>query len=293
MNLDALSTYFGHNIDVRPMTRQTVAALEVAEARTWTDLYAAAPADWAAGVGLGSRRFGDTVALHWAATGRRYFSRAIGLGVTNPATEEQLDAILAFWAELGVDMFLLQSMPECEPADYGNWLSERGLGAFDAQDRVVRGGEPHVAGTVAARSRDVKVEAVTSESAVEWSDFLQAVYRLDAGPWLPHLIGRPGWHQYIAREAGEIVAARGMHIGLDGIAWLGMDGPVPGVMTEDYEPDAALCDFIVGDGLRRGAHTFIADIELPSANLDTPAYEYFGRLGFVRPYVRTHHARVS
>ena len=82
------------------------------------------------------------------------------------------------------------------------------------------------------------VERVGPETAAEWSAFLQRTYRLDAAPWLPRLIGRAGWHQYVAREAGEIVAARGMYIGPSRTAWWGMDGPVPGVMTPDYEPDA-------------------------------------------------------
>jgi hypothetical protein len=84
-----------------------------------------------------------------------------------------------------------------------------------------------------------------------------------------------------------------MHIGPDGTAWLGMDGPVPGVMSDDYEPDAALCARIVADGLIAGARRFIADIEAPSEAMDTPAYEHFGRLGFTRPYVRTHWASVD
>jgi hypothetical protein len=82
-----------------------------------------------------------------------------------------------------------------------------------------------------------------------------------------------------------------MHIGPDGIAWLGMDGPVPGVHGPDYQPDAAICATIVADGLACGATAFIADIEAPSDAMDTPAYEYFGRLGFTRPYVRTHYGR--
>jgi hypothetical protein len=108
---------------------------------------------------------------------------------------------------------------------------------------------------------------------------------------LRNLIGRAGWHQYLAREDDAVVGARGMHIGADGTAWLGMDGPVPGVTTDDYEPDAALCAFIVADGLVNGARRFIADIELPSADQATPAYESFRRLGFTRPYVRTHWTR--
>jgi hypothetical protein len=82
-----------------------------------------------------------------------------------------------------------------------------------------------------------------------------------------------------------------MHIGPGGITWWGMDGPVPGVMTEDSEPDAAICAFMVEDGLARGARGFTADIEAPSPVMDTPAYEYLARIGFGRPYARTHYAR--
>jgi hypothetical protein len=129
---------------------------------------------------------------------------------------------------------------------------------------------------------------VRHETAAEWAEFLQRVYRLDTGQWLELVIDRPGWNQYVYRDGGEIVAARGMFIGPDGAAWMGMDCPVPGVMTDAYGPDAALCEFMVADGLARGARSFLADIELPSPEMDTPAYRYFGELGFTRPYVRTH-----
>ena len=115
-------------------------------------------------------------------------------------------------------------------------LRERGLEPFDAQDRVIRDGRP--GGAPQRGEREISVERVTRETAAEWAAFLQHVYRLDTGPWLELLIDRPGWHEYVAREGGEIVGARGMFIGPDGAAWMGMDGPVPGVMTDDYEPDA-------------------------------------------------------
>jgi hypothetical protein len=70
-----------------------------------------------------------------------------------------------------------------------------------------------------------------------------------------------------------------------------MDAPVPGIMTADYEPDAAICARIVADGVAGGVRGFVADIEAPSAELDTPAYRDFARLGFSRPYVRTHWTR--
>jgi hypothetical protein len=253
--------------------------------RAWADAYSAAPAGWAESVGLGTREVGGALVIRWAATGRRYFSRAIGLGVTQPATEEAIDEILRGWDEAGITMFLLQSFPQCRPAEYEDWLRERGLEPFDAQDRVYRDGSP------AEPPASGPVERVTAEAAREWGDFIQRTYRLDTDRWLERLIGRSGWHQYVYRDGGEIVAARGMFIGPDGMAWLGMDGPVPGVMSDDYEPDAVLCEFMVADGIASGARAFLADIELPSPDMDTPAYRYFGRLGFTRPYVRTHWTR--
>jgi hypothetical protein len=278
-------------MDTAPVSLATAAEIEAAEARCWADLYAAAPADFAREAGLTTQEIEGTLALGWAATGRRYFSRAIGLGVVEPATVEQLDEILAGWRDAGITMFLLQSLPHCRPAVYESWLRERGLELFDKQDRIVRDGSP-LAEHAAISHREFAVECVDRRSQDEWAEFLQRVYRLDTGSWLQELIGRPGWFQYVARADGEIVAARAMHIGPDGTAWLGMDGPVPGVMTGDYEPDAAICARIVADGLVAGARRFIADIEAPSEAMDTPAYEHFGRLGFSRPYVRTHWAVV-
>jgi hypothetical protein len=279
-------------MDSAPATWGEAAAIEAAEARAWADMYAAAPAEFAEAAGVASSEVAGALVLRWAATGRRYFSRVIGLGVAAPATEQALDEILDGYRAAGIEMFLLQSLPHCRPDAYEDWLRERGLERFDAQDRIVRGGEPPSPAAVAPDGRELVVERVGPQAADEWAGFLQRIYRLDCGPWLHALIGRPGWHQYVARSKHEIVAARGMYIGSGGIAWLGMDGPVPGVMTGDYVPDAAICAFIVEDGLARGARGFIADIEAPSAEMDTPAYRHFSRLGFRRPYVRTHYARI-
>ena len=190
-------------------------------------------------------------------------------------------------------MFLLQLLPHCRPTAYEGWLPDRGLEPFDAQDRVFRDARPVDPGSVPSSVCELAVERVDLQTADEWAEYLQRIYGLDTGPWLPRLIGRPGWHQYVVREEGRIVGARGMYIGPDGMAWLGMNAPVPGVMAQDYQPDAAICAFLVEDGLANGARVFLADIEAPSASMDAPAYQYFSRLGFSRPYARTGRSEVS
>src|SRR5436190_12265466 len=252
------------------------AAIETAEARAWADVYAAAPAAFRQAVGMDTTEIAGARVIRWTASGRRYFSRAIGLGVTEAATPDAIDAVLGWFDAHGISMFLVQSLPYCRPSTYDDSLRERGLEPFDAQDRIVRDARPLE--PLAQSGRGIAVERVTDTTADDWSEFIQRVYRLDTGDWLPLLIGRPGWHQYIAREDGQIVAARGMYVGPDGLAWLGMDGPVPGLGTDDYEPDAAICSAIVADAPALGATRLLADIEAPSLAMDTPAYANFAAL---------------
>jgi hypothetical protein len=286
-------------IETIPVDLATASAIESAEARAWADLYAAAPIEFAGQAGIGSREVAGALVLSWAATGRRYFSRTIGLGVTQPATPEAIDEIIAGWEQAGIEMFLVQSLPHCQPDQYDQWLQDRGLTSFDRQDRLVRDSTPLNDDPPGSSDRKLTVARVTAETAQEWSEFLSGIYRLDTGQWLPGLVDRPGWYQYVAREGGKVVAARGMYLGRHGVAWLGMDGPVPGITTpipglstRDYAPDAALCAQIVRDGLTLGARQFITDIEAHSDTMDTPGYHYFPALGFKQAYVRTHYARV-
>jgi len=103
-------------LDMTPVDLRTAAAIEAAEARAWADLYAAAPADWSAAAGLGAQEVGGALVVRWAATGRRYFSRTIGLGVFEPANRAAIEEILDGYDRAGITMFLLQSLPHCRPA---------------------------------------------------------------------------------------------------------------------------------------------------------------------------------
>lgn len=78
---------------------------------------------------------------------------------------------------------------------------------------------------------------------------------------------------------GEAKAARSVFFRGEW-AWLGIDAPIPCLMSADFEPDAAICARSVTDGLQARVRHFFADIEAPSAKLDTPAYGHFAALGF-------------
>jgi hypothetical protein len=270
------------------------AAVEAAEAHAWADLVAGCPSDHAESIGLHAAWVGATFVMSCPGGGfdRGHFNRPIGLGVVEPTTQETVEELVAGFRAAGVSRFMLVEQPECRPAEYLRWLRGAGLHPNGAWDRVVRGAQP-LTGTRRSSERRIVVEEVDRVSVEEWASFIAEVYRLEAKPWLRALHGRPGWSHYLAREDGRLVAARSMFVPDDGgLAFLGIDGPVPGVMTQDYEPDAELCRAIVAAGLERGAGGFLADIEAPLPAQDTPAYGYFRRLGFRIPYTRTHYMAV-
>jgi hypothetical protein len=275
-------------------TAAEAAAIEAVEARAWADLVAACPPRHAARIGLATRWVGPVLVVQCPGGGfdRGLFNRPIGLGVLEPATRAALAGISDGFDAAGATRAMFVSQPQCAPAGYAGWLAELGLEPRGAWDRVVRDGAPLAPAANGAGEREIAVSLVDDDTAQEWSELLVGVYRLDAGPWLRALHGRPGWRHYLAREDGRPVAARSMYLPAPGaVAFLAVDGPVPGVMTADYEPDAAILGHIVADGLRLGAAGFAADIEAPSPGRNTPAYATFARLGFRIPYTRTHHMR--
>jgi hypothetical protein len=275
-------------------TAAEAAAIEAVEARAWADLVAACPPLHAARIGLEARWAGPVLVVGCPGGGfdRGLFNRPIGLGVLEPATRAAVAGIASGLEAAGATRSMLVSQPQCTPATYPAWLAELGLEPKGSWDRVVRDGGPLPPGTDGAGGRDIVVSDVGPEAVEEWSELLVGVYRVDAGPWLRALHGRPGWRHYLAREDSRPVAARSMYLPAPGeVAFLAVDGPVPGVMTADYGPDAAILAGIVADGVAMGAAGFAADIEAPSPGRDTPAYTTFARLGFGIPYTRTHHMR--
>ncbi len=281
----------GGLMDARPVDADTAAVIESTEALAWADLVAAAPRAYAARLGLDARQVEGATVMQSSGGGfdRGLFNRPIGLGVLAPATQAAMRDILAGYRSAGITRFMLVAQPHCRPPEYHSWLSDAGLRPAGAWDRVIRDDAP-LERMAHAGDRDIAVSRVDHRSAEEWSEFLAGVYRLDAAPWLRAVHDRPGWHHYLAREEGRPVGARSMYLpGRGRLAFLAIDGPVPGVMTDDFEPDAAVCLAIVADGLGLGARGFVADIEAPSPNRDTTAYQSFGRLGFRVPYTRTHH----
>jgi hypothetical protein len=268
MNTDPVSSGFAQQI-------------EQTEIQAWVDLYAAMPAGFAKEFKAEIVQLGQVTLTRCPEIAFGEFNRVMGLGVFEPATESQLEAVFTSYREVGVKRFLIHHIPACQPTALRNWLEAQKPAAVMGWERIVRDGSP-----LEPIPDDPAIERVTTSNANEWANFIDAAYRMPTKPWLLELVGRPGWHHYLLRE-DAVVAVRSMRINPDGTAWFGIEAPVPGIMAPSFALDARLCQTMVSDGLKLGAKLFVADIEKPSTKMDTPAYQDFAHLGFTRPYFRS------
>jgi hypothetical protein len=267
-----------------PVSHDFAQHIERAEIQAWLDLYAAMPEGFAKEFNAEILELGQVTLTRCPGIAFGEFNRVMGLGVFEPATEQQLETIFASYHEVGVKRFLIHHIPACQPAALINWLEARQPAVLAGWERIVRDNaalEPSPA--------DPAIEQVTTSNANEWADFIDAAYHMPTKPWLLELVGRPGWYHYLLRENTKLVAVRSMCINPDGTVWFGIEAPVPGIMAPSFALDARLCQTMMHEGLKMGAKLFVADIEKPALKMDTPAYQDFANLGFSRPYFRSNY----
>jgi hypothetical protein len=259
-------------------------AIENAEVQAWLDMYAAMPPDDRERYNPEILRVDGVTLTRCRDIPFSHFNGVLDLGVAAPATESQVDAILACYREAGIPRFTVLHNPHVQPPELRDWLEARALRPRGTWERVYRAGGKL---TVPEPAVDGEIDFVSWDSGFEWVSFLVGAYRLPTGDWLGQLVERPGWRHVVLRRRRRVVAARSMFISAGRWAWLGVEAPVPGIMAPSFADDYALTHALVEDGLRRGVTRFAADIEAPSAARDTPAYANWQALGFEWPYLRT------
>jgi hypothetical protein len=273
------------------VSAEFAAQIESSEVSAWLDMYSAAPADFRHRYELDILRVDNVVLTRCKTIPFIHFNCVMNLGMTAPATEALLDRVLKLYDEAGIQSFACFHIPHSQPASLPVWFEARNLNARGGWDRIYRDNSPILTASTDP-GEELRVEKVTQTIAPEWATYICQVYGgLPTEPWLLALVGRPGWHHYALRKALNIVAVRSMYIHHDGMAWLGVDAPVPGLMAPTFDLDALLCYSMVKDGLALGVRYFVTDIEATSAEMNTPAYRHFEALGFKRPYFREHYCR--
>jgi GNAT superfamily N-acetyltransferase len=266
---------------MQPTDLGLVRELDAIEAEAYRDLFAAAPAPLARGMGLQVRGVGGATLL-LATTPTTLFNRAIGLGNERPATPEDVDAIAAEYRRAGVHRHWIHVGSAARPGALPGWLDARGYvsAARASWAKVVRDASPPP--TIAT---SLTVREVDPRHADRLARVLVLAHELPApmAAWNAALVGRPRWRAYAAFDGDEIVAGgfafvEGRH------GWLGMAGTLPTHRRRGAQ--SALLAMRIRDALADGCKTLSAETGEPVAGEANPSLDNLYRCGFERACAR-------
>jgi GNAT superfamily N-acetyltransferase len=215
--------------------------------------------------------------------GSALFNRALGLGLTEPATEAGLDEIDAFFADRGL-AYGIPLTPDAEPPELPDWLEERGFQRGYAWTKFARRAESasdldHLLRTT------LRVEEVSADRAGLFADVFMRAYGTPevTRPLLERIPGREGWRCFAAFD-GNSPAATGALFVTGAVGWLGAAGTLPEFRRRGAQ--GALLAARIEAGREAGCETLVTETGEPLDGMPGSSYRNLVRAGFEARYVR-------
>ena len=120
-------------------------------------------------------------------------NRVVGLGLTEPATRDGIDDILAAYRETGVGRFFLHGHPAAQPEDLPTLLTTAGLKPHRRWMKFKRGPQP-----APEPQSDLTVRAIKPSEAADFGRIVAPSFDLspEAAGLFSGLVGQAGFHLY-------------------------------------------------------------------------------------------------
>jgi len=259
---------------------------DAVEAAACRDLYAAAPTEFAASLGIRSAELAGATLLIASGIPDPFFNRALGLGVHRPATEADVDAVIAAYRDAECRKWWLHLTPAAQPAALRTWLEARGFAPPPRRGwaKMLRGTEPPPRFETTLEVREAKpAEARGVAQAI------CSAYRMPASfvAWFEALAERPGWRAYAALDKGSVAGAGFLYLrGAD--AWLGAGG----VRAEYRGRNAhrALMAMRIEHAIAAGCTRILTETGEPVGDEPNPSLANMQRCGFRKVCSRLNYA---
>ena len=204
------------------------------------------------------------------------FNRVLGLGIEQPASDEQLDEALGFLR--GVQAYVTVA-PEAAPADLGDRLAARGLAPDRGWTKFSRStADPPQASTELRVERDEprrRLRRGRRRAASSVPDLF-----LD---WLRRLPGRDGWQCFVAFD-GDAPAAAGALYVTGEVGWIGIGATIPEQRGKGGQ--SALLAARIQAAADAGCEVVVTETGEPVDGQPNGSYRNIVRAGFEPQYVR-------
>lgn len=266
-------------------TLPSPARLERIETLAFADLFAAAPTEVSSFLGLGSRWLEGTL-LTWASRADvLMFNRAFGIGQPAPATAAHVKTIASRFDAEAVPRSFLQIAPGAQPALLEAWAGELGYAPYNRWAKFARAlvELPPVADAV-------HIEKIGPARAAEFGRLVIETFTMPEQilGWHGALVGRTGWHHYVATLDGEAVGCAAMFV-CDGLASFGTAGTVTHARGRGVQ--GALITRRLHDAAAAGCSHAVVETAEDTPAKPAPSFRNQLRHGFELCYMRANWLR--
>jgi GNAT superfamily N-acetyltransferase len=243
-------------------------------------VHLAAPPSVAAALGLALFAGHGVVTAIASALDVLALNRVVGLGLRSPASEAQLDRVLAEARGAGARRIFVQVAPTAQPERLPDWLAARGGRPHNRWVRLWR--------RTAASERgatDLRVVEIDAALADAFARVVRTAFGMPpvVDPWLAAVVGRPGWRHFAAVSGDELVAT-GALFAASGLAWLGFAATLPGHRGRGAQ--SALIERRLREAAALGCEWAVTETAEELPDRPAPSYRNMRRLGFTEAYRR-------
>ena len=259
---------------------------EAVEAAAYRDLYAAAPGELAASLGIRSAEVAGATLLVASGIPDPFFNRVIGLGVHRAATEADVEAVIAAYRDAGCRNWWLHLTPTAQPTALSTWLEARGFAPPPRRSwaKMLRGTEPPPRFETRLEVREAK--------PAETHGVAEAICGAYGMPpsfvaWFEALARCSRWRAYAALDSGNVAGAGFLYLA-GGDAWLGAGG-----VRAEYRGrnvHRALMAMRIEHAIAAGCTRIVTETGEPIGDEPNPSFANMQRCGFRKVYSRLNYA---
>ena len=248
------------------------------EASAFADLYAAAPTALKTDLGVAVATVADATLLLAPRVPTPVFNRAIGLGMSSPASLGTVQAIVDAYKVAGVASWWLHWSPFAHPADFESALLQRG---FTHAKRLTWAKMLLAPAPLPAVTTDLRIDAAGDDRV---DDVVTAIAQAFEMPpfmaqWLRQLHGRPRWRIYALSDGPRVVGGGCLFVE-GAAAWLGMGSVLPSHRGRGGQ--RALMSRRIADAIAAGATRIVTETGEAIGDEPNPSLANMARCGFER-----------
>lgn len=275
------------DIDISRTGTDLAGHLEQIEVAAWSDFCRAATSEAVAACGIGLAEDDSVSASTASKIDVLAFNRVVGLGMTQPASEEQLDELISFYRRQNVKRFFVQACPTAAPGDISSWLEARGLSHYNNWVKLWRGVEscPPV-------ESDLRVRRIGRNHAASFARILVTSFDWPRPleSWVAEMVGRPGWRHYMAFDRDAPAATAALFVdGENG--WIDFASTLPEYRGRGAQ--GALVEQRIRDAAELGCKRLVVETAEEKPGHSAPSYRNMKRYGFQTAYIRPNYIYVN